>query len=72
MTDCELSMFGIDHSGPTPDIQTANKVQIPDIDIDLSPQCEYYIVNNFEPLENDGNYGIDLFIAVLAYLVRNL
>ena len=72
MTYCELSMFGIDHSGLIPEIQTANNVQIPDIDIDLSPQCKYYIVNNFDPLENDGNYGIDLFTAVLAYLVRNL
>ncbi|MEQ2286188.1 hypothetical protein AMECASPLE_039717 [Ameca splendens] len=59
--------FGVDHGGPLPDIQTRNNV-IPDIDVGINDTALNLMHRTFDPLQNDGNYGIDLFCSVVTFL----
>ncbi|MEQ2238673.1 hypothetical protein ILYODFUR_035583, partial [Ilyodon furcidens] len=60
--------FGVDHAGPLPDIQTRNNVVIPDIDVGINDTALNLMHRTFDPLQNDGNYGIDLFCSVVTFL----
>ncbi|MEQ2173625.1 hypothetical protein GOODEAATRI_033983 [Goodea atripinnis] len=60
--------FGVDHGGPLPDIQTRNNVVIPDIDVGINDTALNLMHRTFDPLQNDGNYGIDLFCSVVTFL----
>jgi len=68
MTDTELFAYGIDWDGPVPQIETANNVQVPLIEVELTDEQLYYLYENFDPLRNDDNYGIDVFLDVLNYI----
>ena len=51
----DSGVYGIDDDGPTPELQTANDVQVPEIDIYLSVDQENYLASTFDPCANDGN-----------------
>ena len=60
----DSSFYGIDDDGPTPELQTANNVQVPEIDIQLSVDQENYLASTFNPCADDGNFGINTFLQV--------
>ena len=71
MTESSLDTYGVDYHGPTPELQTNNDVQVPSIDINLPLACEQYIKTNFNSLENDGNFGVDIYCRLIEYLELN-
>jgi len=68
MTEADSSLYGIDYNGPTPELQTNNNVQIPEIELNLTQAYEDYIKQNFDPFENDSNYGIEIYKRLVNYL----
>lgn len=52
--------YGVDEEGPLPELQTNNNVNIPAIDININ-ETAMNIIQQVNPLENDGNHGIDVF-----------
>uniref|UniRef100_A0A7M5TZP3 Integrase catalytic domain-containing protein n=1 Tax=Clytia hemisphaerica TaxID=252671 RepID=A0A7M5TZP3_9CNID len=60
--------YGIDDFGPEPELQTNNNIEIPEIENPLTEEEEQYIIDHFVPLENDGNYGINIYTQLLEYL----
>lgn len=68
MTDADLFAYGIDWNGPTPDYTTNNHVEVPLIDFELSDQQLDYLLENYDPLHKDDNYGIDVYLNVLEYV----
>lgn len=60
--------FGVDYEGPLPGIQTNNNVVIPDISLGLNDTIVNLIQQTFDPLQNDGNYGINLFCSVVHFV----
>ena len=68
MTDTDLFAFGIDWNGPTPEYETNNHVVVPLIDLELSEEQINHLVENYDPLCNDDNYGIDIYLNFLEYV----
>ena len=68
----DSSFYGIDDNGPTPELQTANNVQVPEIDIQLSVDQENYLASTFNPCADDGNFGINTFLQVRNSLTQLL
>ena len=71
MTAYDLSQYGIDYDGPLPTLQTANNVEIPEVHLALSQEC-IQSLTSMDPLENDGNYGIDVFLRIVTFLEENI
>ena len=71
MTAYDLSQYGIDYDGPLPTLQTANNVEIPEVNLPLSQEC-IQSLTSMDPLENDGNYGIDVFLRIVTFLEENI
>jgi len=63
-----IDLLGIDFNGPTPELQTQNHVVIPEVDLALNDAEIEYLVSNFDPLENDGDHGIQVYNRVVVYL----
>jgi hypothetical protein len=59
--------YCIDKEGPLPELQTNNNVIIPDIDVTFN-DTTMNIIQQVNPLENDGNHGIDAFHSLLQLL----
>ena len=62
------NFYGEDEEGPLPELQTNNNVVIPDINVTINETTGHAIQHHFDPLQNDGNYGIDLFCSLLHFL----
>ncbi|KAK0153675.1 hypothetical protein N1851_004538 [Merluccius polli] len=62
------NFYGEDEEGPLPELQTNNNVVTPDINVTINETTGHAIQHNFDPLQNDGNYGIDLFCSLLHFL----
>ena len=60
--------YGIDFDGPIPEIETENNVQVPPVSFELTAEQETYLVNHFDPMERDAEYGKNTLINVIAYL----
>jgi len=60
--------YGIDEEGPLPELQTNNDVRIPDIDVTIN-ETTMDSIRQVNPLENDGNHGIDVFSSLLHFLL---
>lgn len=60
--------FGVDTDGPLPCVQTNNNVVIPDIAVGINDTTFSLMQCTFNPLQDDGNYGIDLFCSVVTFL----
>ena len=57
--------YGVDYDGPVPDIVTNNNVLVPNSEIELTDEQLFYLESTVNPLDDDGNYGIDHFLRVL-------
>ena len=64
----DSSFYGIDDNGPTPELQTANDVQVPGIDIQLSVDQENYLASTFSPYADD----IIRRVILLLILINNI
>jgi hypothetical protein len=61
--------LGIDYEGPVPQLQTENHIVVPDITANLTmAQIEQLSRICMEPLEDDGNHGINYFCDIKRYL----
>lgn len=61
-------VFGIEEDGPLPELETTNNVVVPLNNIVINETTMNMIQDTFDPLESDGNHGIDLFIYLLSLL----
>ena len=68
ITETDLALYGIDFDGPTPELQTNNDVQVPDIDLNFNEITQQYMQNSFDPLQNDNDYGVSLYCQLVEYL----
>lgn len=57
----DLDGFGIDQGGPLPELQTNNNVQVPECQFLLTHEQRTTLTGHINPLDDDGNHGIDLF-----------
>ena len=64
----DSSFYGIDDDGPTPELQTANDVQVPEIDTQLSVDQENYLASTFSPCAD----GIIRRVILLLILINNI
>lgn len=62
------SGFGIDDNITLSDLQTNNNVNVPSINITISDTTMHTLQQTFDPFEDDGNYGIDLFCNLVQFL----
>ncbi|KAL2089875.1 hypothetical protein ACEWY4_014563 [Coilia grayii] len=62
------SASGIDR--PFPDLQTNNNVVVPLLNIEVDETTMNRLRQRFDPFEDDGNQGIDLFCNILNFLQR--
>lgn len=60
--------YGEDEEGPLPELQTNNNVVIPDINVNINETTSLAMQHHFDPLQNDGNNGINLFSSLLHFL----
>ena len=65
----DLSMYGVDWDGPTPQLETANNVEVPEVELDISDTNKELLTDTYNPLHDDGNFGINLFLDVRQFLV---
>ena len=70
LTYCDF--YGIDDDGHMSELQTANNVQAPEIDMQLLVDQENYLPSNFDPYTSDGNVGIRTFLKVQNSLMQLL
>lgn len=63
----EAGFYGIDEQGPLPELQTNNNVVVPDINAMVN-ETTMNLFRQVNPLENDGNYGIDIFSSLVNFL----
>lgn len=63
----DINNYGIDDEGPLPELQTNNNVVIPDINVNIN-EITMNTIQQVNPLENDGNHGIDVFLSLLHVL----
>lgn len=68
----ESSFYGIDDHVPTPELQTVNDVQVPEIDIQLLVDRENYLACTFHLFANGENFGINTFLQVRNSLAQLL
>lgn len=60
--------FGVDEEGPLPEFQTNNNVIIPHNDVTVNETTITFIQRSVDPLQNDGNHGINLFVNLVDFL----
>lgn len=65
----DFENYGIDEDGPLPILQTDNNVIIPDMSVTFN-ETTMNIIRQVNPLENDGNHGINVFTSLLGVLQR--
>ena len=57
--------YGIDYTGPVPAVVTDNNVAVPNSDVELTEEQLQHLESHVDPLADDGNHGIDLFLRAL-------
>ena len=67
--DLNISALGIEDGGDTfTDADESASVQVPPVNIPLTNNQTDFITQNFDPLREDGNYGINTYSFVLGQL----
>lgn len=59
--------YGIVEQRPFPETPTNNNIVVPDIDVAIN-ETTLNNINQIDPLENDGNHGIDVFSSLVLSL----
>ncbi|XP_028258071.1 uncharacterized protein LOC114442995 [Parambassis ranga] len=62
------SNFSLDDNSLQSELITNNNVVVPSINITISNTTMNTLVQNFNPFEDDGNHGIDLFCNLVHFL----
>lgn len=62
--DQEMNEFG-NGGGPIPDLDSENAVEVPEVSFALSDEQWQLLQENVEPLADDGNHGVNLYVAAL-------
>lgn len=59
--------YGVDFGGPNPELRTANDIQIPDLDLELTEdqKGEIYAIN---PLDDDNNNGVEHYLRIVRII----
>lgn len=65
--DQEMNEFGTG-GGPIPDCDTDNDVEVPEVWFGLSDEQWQHLQESVEPLWDDGNHGVNLYVAALEVL----
>lgn len=60
----------INENRPDPELQTRNNIIVPENIYCPNDSTLENILETFNPLQNDGNHGIDLFLALVQLLER--
>ena len=60
--------YGVDDDDFQPEIQMQNDVQVPDTQLDISEENYESIQEIFDPLQEDGNQGVDTLQSLVQYL----
>eukprot|EP00794_Sanderia_malayensis_P021059 gene21059-23115_t len=60
--------FGIEEEGPVPEIESDNDVVIPQISVNLEEDVLALLIEQVDPLADDGNQGINKFIESIQVL----
>ena len=60
-----LDAYGVDYGGPLPEITTDNNIVVPQINLQLSEEQHRYLQERVDPLEDDGNNGVEHFLKTL-------
>ncbi len=69
---CDInSDFAIDDNIPLSQFQTSSAVIVPSINISISDTTMETRQWTFDPFEDDGNHGIDLFCNLVLFLERH-
>ena len=71
LTETDLSLYGVDFNGPTPELQTNNNVVVPEIYLELNERCQEFI-RNMNPMANDNNFGVNTYCNLVEFLEANL
>ena len=66
--DDAIANFGIDYDGPVAVIQTNNNISVPEVQINI-PEVLVAELLNFDPLVDDGNFDIDLYVNMRHQLL---
>ena len=67
----DLNLYGYDPQAPLPDPDNeVEGVNIPEINFEIPQACLTVLRNQFNPLENDLNFGIDTYVQVRTYLLE--
>ena len=61
-------MYGVDWSGPMPTDDDVESVEVPHITTALSDGHYSELASIVSPLDSSESYGLDLFLATLAYV----
>ena len=66
-----MDMYGHDPDAPLPDPQEDEEgVVIANIDFELSEEANAPLTQNFTPLMEDNNYGIEIYLQVREFTAR--
>ena len=57
--------YGIDYSVPVPEINTDNNVVVPSSEVELTEDQLRHLQESLDPLEDDGNNGIEHFLKAV-------
>ena len=67
----DMDMYGHDPDAPLPDPQEDEEgVVIANIDFELSEEANAALTQNFTPLMEDNNYGIEIYLQVREFIAR--
>lgn len=60
--------YGVDYGGPLPEITTDNNIVVPLPGVELTEDQVSYLQENVDPLQDDGNNGIEHYLKILDIL----
>ncbi|KAL3864604.1 hypothetical protein ACJMK2_006269 [Sinanodonta woodiana] len=67
-----MEPLGVDHNGPIGEIESENNVQVPFINVLLTPDALNHLQTLCDPLSDDGNHGINHFLIVKSVVTQLL
>lgn len=69
--DIDIEQYGVDDDGPEPDeLQTNNHVDVPRSTVQLADEDRSILELTVNPLANDSNHGINLFLQAVQMLTH--
>jgi hypothetical protein len=60
--------LGTDNGEPLPAVESRNNIEVPENSVHVSNSTMQEIQELIDPLMNDGNHGIQLFLSLLHFL----